>query len=101
VDRTTTNAVEALHRQFRKATKSKSLFPNDEAVTRILFLEYKNIARKWTSPLQNRALVISQLSIFFKERLHGNLQEAITAFSRDFFHTLVGSILFWTIPIYR
>ena len=27
----TTNAVEALHRQFRKVTKSKSLFPNDDA----------------------------------------------------------------------
>jgi transposase-like protein len=28
----TTNAVEALHRQFRKVTKSKTQFPNDEAL---------------------------------------------------------------------
>jgi transposase-like protein len=69
----TTNAVEALHRQFRKVTKSKSLFPNDEALTKILYLAYRDIAKKWTTALQNWAFVVSQLSIFFKERLEGNL----------------------------
>jgi putative transposase len=69
----TTNAVEALHRQFRKVTKSKSLFPNDEALTKMLYLAYRDIAKKWTNSLQNWALVISQLSIFFKERLEGHL----------------------------
>ncbi len=34
----TTNAVEALHRQFRKVTKSKSLFPNDDALKKMLYL---------------------------------------------------------------
>jgi transposase-like protein len=69
----TTNAVEALHRQFRKVTKSKSLFPNDEALTKILYLAYKDIAKKWTTAVQNRAFVVSQLSTFFKEQLEGNL----------------------------
>jgi putative transposase len=69
----TTNAVEALHRQFRKVTKAKSLFPNDEALTKMIYLAYRDIAKKWTNSLQNWALVISQLSIFFKERLDGHL----------------------------
>lgn len=68
-----TNAVEALHRQFRKVTKSKSLFPNDEALTKMLYLSYRDIAKKWTMGIQNWALVISQLSVFFKERLDGRL----------------------------
>ncbi|MGE5411747.1 MAG: transposase, partial [Clostridiales bacterium] len=42
----TTNAVEALHRQFRKVTKSKTQFPNDEALTKMLYLSYRDISKK-------------------------------------------------------
>jgi transposase-like protein len=69
----TTNAVESLHRQFRKVTKAKSQFPNDEALTKMLYLSYRDIAKKWTMAIRNWAVIISQLSIFFKERLDGSL----------------------------
>lgn len=49
----TTNAVEALHRQFRKVTKSKSLFPNDNALKKILYLAYRDLSKKWTMPIRN------------------------------------------------
>lgn len=42
----TTNAVEAVHRQFRKVTKQRSIFPNDEALKKILFLVNKDISKK-------------------------------------------------------
>jgi len=65
----TTNAVEALHRQFRKVTKAKSLFPNDDALTKMLFLAYRDLSKKWTMPIRNWALIISHLSVLFKERI--------------------------------
>ncbi len=65
----TTNIVENLHRQFRKVTKTKSMFPHDDALKKMLFLAYQDIAKKWTSPIQNWAFIISQLSIVFKDRL--------------------------------
>jgi putative transposase len=65
----TTNAVEGLHRQFRKVTKSKTLFPNDEALTKILFLAFRDISKKWTMPIRNWSFIISQFSIIFDERL--------------------------------
>jgi transposase-like protein len=65
----TTNAVEALHRQFRKVTKAKSLFPTDEALSKMLYLSYRDISRKWIMPLQNWPFVISQLSVVFGERI--------------------------------
>ena len=34
----TTNAVEALHRKFRKVTKKKSSFPTDDALKKMLYL---------------------------------------------------------------
>ncbi len=64
----TTNAVEALHRQFRKVTKSKSLFPNDDALKKMLYLAYSGASKKWTMPVRNWAFIISQMSIIFNER---------------------------------
>ena len=65
----TTNAVENLHRQFRKVTKNRALFPNDDALIKMLYLAYKDIAKKWTMPVNNWAFIFSQLSIRFEERL--------------------------------
>lgn len=66
----TTNAVEAVHRQFRKITKTKSLFPNDESLKKILFLVYRDLSKKWSlMPVKNWAIVLSHLSIIFEERI--------------------------------
>lgn len=65
----TTNAVEALHRQFRKVTKSKSLFPTDEALKKVLFLAYRDIAKKWNMPVRNWSIVIGHFSIMFDKQL--------------------------------
>ena len=34
----TTNMIESYHRQLRKVTKGKSLFPTDEALLKILYM---------------------------------------------------------------
>ncbi len=65
----TTNAVESLHRQFRKVTKMKTIFPNDNALLKALFLAQKDITKKWTMPISTWKAVISQLFIFFPGRL--------------------------------
>lgn len=44
----TTNAIESLNFSLRKIIKNRALFPNDEAVQKILFLALRNIAKKWT-----------------------------------------------------
>jgi len=65
----TTNAVEALHRQFRKVTKNRAVFPSDEALLKMLFLASRDICKKWTLPLRDWKDMVSQLSIFFEHRL--------------------------------
>jgi len=70
----TTNAVEAVHRQFRKVTKSKSIFPNDEALKKMLFLAYRDLSKKWNlMPVQNWNVALSHLSIIFAERIENVL----------------------------
>lgn len=65
----TTNIVEGLHRQLRKVTKTKSLFPNEDALRKLLFMVYENIAKKWNRPLPKWPFIISQLAIIFEDRL--------------------------------
>ena len=65
----TTNSIEAVHRQFRKLTKTKGGFPNDDSLLKLLYLGLINASKKWTMPIQNWNLTVSQLSIFFEGRL--------------------------------
>jgi putative transposase len=65
----TTNSIEAVHRQFRKLTKTKSGFPNDNSLLKLLYMGIQNASKKWTMPIQNWSLTLSQLAIFFEGRL--------------------------------
>ena len=58
----TTNAIEAVHRQFRKLTKTKGAFPNENSLLKLLYMGIQNASQKWTMPLQNWNLTLSQLS---------------------------------------
>jgi len=65
----TTNAVESVHRQLRKVTKNKAVFPTDESLTKILFLAIRDVSKKWTMPLKGWKAIISHLSIAYGDRL--------------------------------
>ena len=42
----TTNTVEGYHRQIRKVTKNKGIFPNDTALIKLVYLTYRNARKK-------------------------------------------------------
>lgn len=65
----TTNAVEGFHRMLRKFTKTKTIYPTDDAVRKSVYLSIQEISRKWTMPVRNWGIIIGQLSIFFEDRL--------------------------------
>jgi transposase-like protein len=44
----TTNAVEALNRQLRKAIKTKGHFPSEDAARKLLYLAIQNATPQWT-----------------------------------------------------
>ena len=65
----TTNIIEGYHRQLRKATKGKSIFPNDEALTKMLYLATMEVTRKWTMRIPNWGQILGQLAIYFEDRV--------------------------------
>ncbi|MDL2310283.1 IS256 family transposase, partial [Parabacteroides sp. OttesenSCG-928-B22] len=64
----TTNTVEGYHRQLRKVTKNKGVFPNDTALEKLVYLAYRNIRKKWTMPVINWGTTAQQLAIKFGQR---------------------------------
>jgi len=65
----TTNAIEGFNRQLRKVTKSKSVFPTDDSLLKMLYLAMVDITKKWTGRRQDWGLIHSQLQIYFEDRL--------------------------------
>lgn len=64
----TTNTVEGYHRQIRKVTKNKGIFPNDTALIKLVYLAYRNARKKWTMPVPNWGIISQQLAIKFEDR---------------------------------
>jgi transposase-like protein len=72
----TTNAIESLHSQMRKNISNRKVFPNDEAVIKILFLNIRNFANRWTKR-QGWDIVMNQLMMLFGDRLKFDLVDAL------------------------
>lgn len=70
----TTNIIESVHRQFRKLTKTKGAFPNENSLLKLLYMGVQNAQKKWTKPIHNWNLALSQLAIIFEERLEKYLE---------------------------
>ena len=65
----TTNIIESFHRQLRKATHGKALFPNDESLLKMLYLVTKDVERHWTSRVAHWSQILAQLSIVYPGRV--------------------------------
>lgn len=65
----TTNTIEGFNRQLRKVTKSKSVFPTDDSLLKMLYLAMMDITKKWTGRRQDWSTIHSQLAIFFPDRM--------------------------------
>lgn len=66
----TTNIVEGLNRQYRKVTKTKSVFPSDSALEKMLYLASGNVIMKWTQRYRGWDQVLKQMLILYGERLN-------------------------------
>ena len=65
----TTNAIEGFNRQLRKVTKTRTVFPTDDSLLKLLFLAMRDITAKWYGKPHNWGLIVSQLMISFPDRI--------------------------------
>ena len=65
----TTNAIEGFNRQLCKVTKSRTVFPSDDSLLKMLYLATMDITKKWTGRRRDWSQIRAQLEIYFEERL--------------------------------
>jgi putative transposase len=64
----TTNAIEALNRQLRKAIKTKGHFPNEDAARKLIYLALVNAVPQWTR-CRNWTTALLAFKIHFGDRI--------------------------------
>lgn len=65
----TTNAIESLNSTYRRLNRQRSVFPNDTALLKALYLATFQATKKWTNTLRNWGKVYGELSIMYENRL--------------------------------
>jgi len=65
----TTNSIENFNRQLRKVTKSKTIFPTDDALFKMLYLSMVDITKKWNGKPWDWGKILEQLCIYFEGRI--------------------------------
>jgi putative transposase len=64
----TTNAIEALNRQLRKAIKTKGSFPHEDAARKLVYLALQNAVPQWTRT-RNWTAALLAFKIHFGDRV--------------------------------
>lgn len=65
----TTNAIESLNYSFKKITKIRGSFPNDDSAIKLMYLGLSKISKKWTMPIRDWGAAINQFAIIFGDRV--------------------------------
>ena len=75
----------------RKFTKSKSIFPTDDAIRKVVYMSVSEISKKWTMPVRDWGLAYAQFMIYFEDRFAA--QDQLGALPRT------PEFIRWKIPV--
>ena len=69
----TTNLIENLNRSVRKFTKNKTMFPDDDAVIKAVYLAVQTATKRWTHTVQFWPLIANQFMELYPSRAKINV----------------------------
>ena len=64
----TTNTIESINYGIRKVTKNRTIFPDDKAAFKLVYLALRNLAKRWNRPIKNWTDALNQFAIIFGDR---------------------------------
>ncbi len=65
----TTNAIESLNSTYKRLNRQRSVFPNDTALLKALYLSTLQVSKKWTQAIRNWGKVYGEFSIMYEGRI--------------------------------
>lgn len=64
----TTNIIESLNSGVRKYTKTKTIFPHDDAALKVVYMAVAKVEKKWTMSIRDWGVILQQFLIIFGDR---------------------------------
>lgn len=68
----TTNAIESLNSTLRRSVRARGHFPSDEAATKLIWLQLREITKKWKMPAREWSAPKAQFAVVFGDRFQVN-----------------------------
>lgn len=65
----TTNAIESLNNCYKRLNRGRRVFPTVQALEKSMYLSTQMITEKWTSRYPNWGVTLSELNIYFPDRI--------------------------------
>ncbi len=65
-----TNVIESLNAQLRRATRGGMVFPSDDSLIKILWLAQVNISKRWSRPIKNWKQIVAALAVDYADRIN-------------------------------
>ena len=69
----TTNAIESLNANVRKAVRVRGHFPSDEAATKLIYLVLRNVSKDWKMAAREWGAARAQFAVLYGERFTQHL----------------------------
>jgi transposase-like protein len=63
-----TNTIEGLHRQIRKAIKTRGHFPDEQSATKLIYVAITRAQTKWRA-VRNWTRALAAFKIYFDDRI--------------------------------
>ena len=70
----TINSIEGLNRAVRKVIKTRTLFPNEEAAKKLIYLAIMNFRASWKRATPKWSAAMPQFALLFGERFTGVME---------------------------
>ena len=64
----TTNSIEGLNRAVRKVIKTRTLFPNEEAAKKLIYLAIRHFTEGWKRPTIRWSNAMPEFALLYGER---------------------------------
>jgi len=68
----TTNAIESLNSTLRRSVRARGHFPSDEAATKLIWLQLREITKNWKMPAREWHAAKAQFALVFGDRFESN-----------------------------
>lgn len=65
----TTNTIEILNGTYKKLNRERTVFPNDKALLKSLYLSAFQATKKWTQPIRNWDKAYGEFSVMYEGRI--------------------------------